>query len=189
MFKSSKYKSSSAKVVIIGEAAVGKTSLRKKFIGQGFRKEHMMTIGTDFSQKLVVLEDNQKSIELQIWDLASDVKSEKVRRKKYLKNATGAILVFDLSRSETFLKLNYWLNELFLANPKSKLPILIVGNKCDLIRQRDILQEDVIKFVEHLIEDKTIKSSWIDYIETSAKSGFNVDNGFQIIAEAIAKKS
>jgi Ras-related protein Rab-2A len=174
------------KVVLVGETAVGKTSLKRKYMGQGFRSPHLMTLGTEFSNKLIKIND-RITLDAQIWDIASQQAFEGIRKQRYLKKASGALLVFDLSRYETFLKLSYWLKELFEANPKSKLPLLIIGNKNDLVQQRAIPQDEIEKYISHLKQDKSIPSKWIDYIETSAKTGENVEQGFFILGEQISK--
>ncbi|OLS28817.1 MAG: Transforming protein p29 precursor [Candidatus Heimdallarchaeota archaeon LC_2] len=176
-------KQTSAKIVLIGENRVGKTSIRRQYSGLGFRTEHLMTIGTEFSQKEVILETQK--IDIHIWDIASDLNYETLRRQKYLRKTNGAMIVFDLSRYETFFRLTYWLNELFEANPRSKIPILFVGNKTDLVRERAIPNEDALKFVEHIKNDKTMKTSWVGYIETSAKKGENIEESFNLLADAI----
>ncbi|MHA2090682.1 MAG: Rab family GTPase [Candidatus Kariarchaeaceae archaeon] len=174
------------KIVLIGETEVGKTSLKRKYMGHGFRSSHLMTLGTEFSNKLIDI-DGRTTLDAQIWDIASQSAFEKIRKQRYLKKASGALLVFDLSRYETFLKLSYWLKELFDANPKTKVPLLIIGNKNDLVRDRAIPQDEIDKFVDHLKEDKTIRSKWIEYISTSAKTGENVERGFFILGNEIAQ--
>ncbi|MHA2097375.1 MAG: Rab family GTPase [Candidatus Kariarchaeaceae archaeon] len=176
-------KHNSAKIVLIGENAVGKTSIRRQFSGLGFRTEHLMTIGTEFSQKVVTLE-NEK-VDFHIWDIASDLNYETLRRQKYLRKTDGAMIIFDLTRYETFYRLAYWLNELFEANPRSKIPILFVANKTDLTRDRVIPEEEAKKFVEKINLDKSMKTSWVNYIETSAKNGQNIENCFYLLADAI----
>lgn len=176
-------KENSAKIVLIGEKSVGKTSIRRQYNGLGFRTAHLMTIGTEFSQKEVIVQ-NEK-LDFHIWDIASDLNYETLRRQKYLRKTDGAMIVFDLSRYETFFRLTYWLNELSEANPRSKIPILFVGNKTDLKRDRVIPEEDARKFVEKIKEDKSIKTSWVGYVETSAKTAHNIKESFHLLADAI----
>lgn len=173
----------SAKIVLIGENAVGKTSIRRQYNGLGFRTAHLMTIGTEFSQKEVVME-NEK-LDFHIWDIASDLNYETLRRQKYLRKTDGAMIVFDVTRYETFFRLTYWLNELFEANPRSRMPILFVGNKTDLSRDRVIPEEEVRKFVNKIKEDSNMKTSWVGYIETSAKTANNIKESFHLLADAI----
>ncbi|MCE7733443.1 MAG: GTP-binding protein [Candidatus Heimdallarchaeota archaeon] len=182
-FRGAGEKEISAKIVLIGENSVGKTSIRRQFNGLGFRTAHLMTIGTEFSQKEIIME-NEK-LDFHIWDIASDLNYETLRRQKYLRKTDGAMIVFDLTRYETFFRLTYWLNELSEANPRSKIPILFVGNKTDLTRDRVIPEEDVRKFVEKIKEDKSIKTSWVGYIETSAKTGHNIKESFHLLADAL----
>ncbi len=174
------------KIILIGDEGVGKTSLKRKYFGQGFKTSHLMTLGTDFANKLIKIDD-KITLESQIWDIASQPAFKTIRKQKYLKKASGALLVFDLSRYETFFKMSFWLKELFEANPKSKLPLLLIGNKTDLIKDRAIPKDEIEKYLEHLINDKTVPSKWIDYIETSAKTGENVDEGFLLLSQQIAK--
>lgn len=176
------------KIVVIGSEGVGKTSLRRRYFGHGFRSSHLMTLGTEFSNKLIQIND-KITLDAQIWDIASQQGFENIRKQRYLKKASGALLIFDLCRYETFLGLSYWLKELFEANPKSNLPLLIVGNKIDLVKERAIPNDEVKKYISHLENDKTIPSKWIDHIETSAKTGENVEQGFIVLGEQIAKQN
>jgi len=98
------------KVVLIGDGAVGKTSIRNRFMGYGFETSHLMTLGADFSLKEVNRGD--EIWKFQIWDLAGQEMFQQVRARFY-QGAMGALLVFDITRKQTFLNITNWLNELY----------------------------------------------------------------------------
>ena len=184
--ESKEKKRTKAKIVLLGENSVGKTSIIKQYMGQGFRSSHLMTIGTDFDRKWIEIDENNV-LDVQIWDLASQVAYENLRKQKFLTKASGAMIIFDLTRYETFIKLSYWLKELFTINPKSRIPILFVGNKRDLNRDRVIPTNEIEKYIQSLKSDRQMSKNSIYFTETSAKSGENVDYGFSMLAHEIAK--
>ena len=96
------------KIVLLGEGAVGKTSLRRRYMGLGFTKSHLMTLGADFSFK--DLTHGEHTIRCQLWDLAGQAHFKGVR-SRFLANTQGAILVYDLTREETLPLLANWLLE------------------------------------------------------------------------------
>ncbi|MHA1271180.1 MAG: Rab family GTPase [Candidatus Helarchaeota archaeon] len=161
------------KMLLLGAAAVGKTSLIQKFIKGKFEKDYKMTIGTDiFTKDLVVnYEGEDIPVVLAIWDIAGQERFSFFRPAFY-KGASGALIVFDLTRYETFNPgITDWLKELW--GYTGRIPIVILGNKNDLEKYRAVRSEDALKY------SKKISCT---YLETSAKTGTNVENAFQIIA-------
>ncbi|MHA2274493.1 MAG: Rab family GTPase [Candidatus Kariarchaeaceae archaeon] len=171
--------------VLIGEPRVGKTSIRKKYMGKTLATTYLMTLGADFSKKVVQLPDNRK-ITLNIWDIAGQDVFHPVR-SRFLSNSTGVLLVFDLTNKETFLKCANWLNVLWEANPDSKIPLLIIGNKLDLVEDRVVGKYEVAKYIKHLSQYNKPTSIWIQYLETCALTGHNIDLGFEKLAEVIVE--
>ncbi|MHA1266388.1 MAG: Rab family GTPase [Candidatus Helarchaeota archaeon] len=161
------------KLVLIGEGAVGKTSIRQKYMGKGFTGEYLKTIGADFASKTVELPDAMgetiKSI-FQIWDLAGQQEFKEVRASFY-GGCQGVLLVFDLTRKITMDKLKDWILEAAKNAGGSIKAFYLIGNKCDL-PNREVTEQDGQQFAKFLSE--RLKFS-IPYIETSAKTGEHID--------------
>lgn len=171
------------KVVLIGDGAVGKTSLRRNYLGKAFRENYLMTIGADFSVKQVPYEDY--IVSLQIWDLAGQPRFSEVRGA-YYSNSYGAMVVFDVTRPNTFTNIDYWINEMIKYNDNKLIPLLIVGNKTDL---RGTTPDEVQVDRTSAMTYAQVLSEWggikVDYIETSAKSGQNVNSSFERLIDKI----
>lgn len=176
------------KIVLVGDAYVGKTTLRKRYMGDNFETEYLMTIGADFSVKVIVLEDRE--VHIQIWDLAGQQKFS-IIRDRYYKNADGAIIVFDLTRRDTFENIPNWIGEIINSSDGDMLPFVLVGNKSDLVDEvgADVSQDEITAYLEEL-------GSWSQqqglgepiYIETSALTGVHVDKVFETIAQNLVSK-
>ncbi len=174
-----------AKVVILGEGAVGKTSLRKRYIGKGFTNSHLMTLGSDFANADIRVGEG-KILKAQIWDLAGQPHFKAIRQRFLLK-AKGAIVVFDLTRPETFYNLPGWLNELWTSNKTFRIPLIIVGNKIDLKKSKDLKLDTIQNFIAQLQSRKELEGVSIQYIETSAKTGENVETAFKELGKIIVE--
>ncbi len=166
------------KVVLCGEAAVGKTSLRRKWMGKGFSSSYLPTLGADFA--VYSTEYNNQSVEVQIWDLAGQPTFE-LLRKRFFIGVTAALLVFDLTREDTLLKLSKWILELQESNPGQKIPVLFIGNKNDLKDKRTVNSSLIEEFVKKIENNPQYNVEIIGSIETSAKTGEHVDEAFKTI--------
>ena len=113
------------KIVLAGDGAVGKTTLRRRYLGEGFQSSYMMTIGADFAVKRVKI--GGKEITFQIWDLAGQPRFEVVRQGFY-RGARGGLLVYDVTRRRTFLNIQHWKEECF-KNLDREVPVIVVANK------------------------------------------------------------
>ena len=120
------------KIVLLGDGGVGKTAIRRRFMGQGFKSTYMETIGSDFSTKTITLEYNLKfvTINFQIWDLAGQPKFQNIRQMFYA-GSQGLIFVFDVTRLDSLENVKLWVDEV-LKNQISKVPVILIGNKVDL---------------------------------------------------------
>ncbi|MHA1477567.1 MAG: Rab family GTPase [Promethearchaeota archaeon] len=160
------------KVIIIGEAGVGKTSLVKKFVSGRFTSDYRISIGANLFVKELIL-NSDTDVSIQIWDIAGQEKWIKMRHL-YYRGAHGALIVGDLTRGNTFEQLKeFW-------NPDLKkfcgdIPKILVVNKVDL--------EPIVSTsdIEKLAQDINVKA----IISTSAKNGQNVEEAFHQIAGAI----
>jgi small GTP-binding protein len=161
-------------ILLLGDSCVGKTSLISRYANGIFKDEYIATVGLDFVSKQEII--NDKNINVKLWDTAGQERY-KALTPSYLRGADGVVLVFDVTNSETFDNLKFWLDSLKnnLGENNSLLPVVINGNKID-IDDRDISKDDANKFAQ----ENNYK-----YFETSAKSGVGVDELFREIVNQI----
>lgn len=152
------------KYIIVGDAGVGKSCLLLQFTDKRFRAEHDMTIGVEFGHRIVDLEDFK--IKLQIWDTAGQEAFRSITRA-YYRGATGALLVYDITRRSSFDRLAQWLTDA-RQHAQQNMVIVLVGNKNDLDR-REVTYEEGMWFAQQ---------NGLLFMECSAKTGHNVDNAF-----------
>lgn len=176
------------KIILLGEGAVGKTSIRRNYMGQGFSKSHLVTLGADFGAKEVevTVEETQYKVQLQIWDIAGQKTFEKMRMR-FLAQASCILMVFDITNSDSFQKIPSWLQDAWEVNNTKNLPILIIGNKIDLEDDRKISKTLAVQFLTDL-QSKLKNKVFVEYIETSALTGVNIEEGFLMIITALIKK-
>ncbi len=162
------------KIVLVGEEAVGKTSLILRFINNSFTENYIPTLGVNFMTKDLNIETE---IRLIIWDIGGQT-SWKAKLPLYLKGADGAIIAFDLTRPNTFTALEDWITHVKTICGEHT-PFVVVGNKSDLIDLRKIKEKQVKNFLK--------KQEYSDYFESSAKTGANIEIFFEKIARDIIK--
>ena len=177
------------KIVLIGDGRVGKTSLRRIHMGEGFVNEYLDTVGADFSYYKEVDEGANQVFKYSIWDLAGQPHFKSIRPMFY-KGAFGALLCFDLTRKETLDNLQSWIDELILNTNGVGVPIIIVANKFDLYDENN---SEHIKFsiINEKVKDLQTKYEGkfeIDFVKTSAKDGFNIGKAFFELRKSIFKK-
>ncbi|KAJ5076544.1 gtp-binding protein ypt1 [Anaeramoeba ignava] len=160
------------KIVIIGAAGVGKTSLIDRYVDNTFNFNCQSTIGVDFKTKDVEIEG--KIVRLQIWDTAGQERFQISFSSSIYKNADIDIVVFDLTNEESLNKIGSYLKEIE-NNTRANPLIAIVGNKSDLI-------EEQIENVEERINE-ILKGRELKLFKTSAKDGTNVNELFYEIAK------
>ena len=167
------------KIVVLGDAAVGKTSLINQYIEKSFEEDYKPTLGANIIRKDVFVEEINASVRLIMWDLAGQEKYN-VIRSMYFQGCVGALLVYDITRHNTFETINSkWLKD-FKKYVKKEGTYILIGNKIDLKDQRMVSTEDGKNFA------KKIDAS--DFIETSAKSGENAEKAFENLVNQILKK-
>ncbi|MCD6547646.1 MAG: GTP-binding protein [Nanoarchaeota archaeon] len=145
-----------AKIVLLGSGAVGKTSLVRRFVHSTFSEDYISTIGSVTYKKEV--STNKGDIRLMIWDLHGQKLSSKLHSANYM-GAKGALIVYDSTRKSTFDELTNWVNDLYAV--VGNVPIVIVGNKYDLLKD---FQEDTgidFKDIKHDEELKEKFDSWM----------------------------
>ncbi|CAA2980394.1 ras-related RABA5a-like [Olea europaea subsp. europaea] len=160
------------KIVLIGDSAVGKSNLLARFARDEFYPNSKSTIGVEFqSQKMEI---NGKEVKAQIWDTAGQERFRAVT-SAYYRGAVGALLVYDVSRRQTFDSIGRWLNELQTHSDMNVVTIL-VGNKSDLKDSREITTTKGKDLAE---------AQGLFFIETSALDSSNVSAAFQMVVGEI----
>jgi small GTP-binding protein len=162
------------KVTLFGPGGVGKTSLLLRYIKDYFRDGLKKTIGSTFLIKDVDIEG--KNVRLLLWDIGGQPQFHKLRTI-YFKGSNGALGVFDLSSSQTLLKIPGWISSI-KKTVKKTIPMLLLGNKVDL--EREVDREEAEDLAKRL---------GCEYLETSAKTGENVERAFEIVARACLQEA
>lgn len=160
------------KVVLVGDAAVGKTSLTTRFAYGTFTDSYIHTLGVDFIVKSIKLDNF--TVKLQAWDTAGQERYAGVR-PIYFRGARGAILVFEVSKRQSFVNTEKWLLQIRRYSG-SGVPVVLVGNKIDLVDKREVDEDEVKVYATQ---------KGMPYIETSAKTDHHVTDVFQKIAKLI----
>ncbi|XP_036375278.1 ras-related protein Rab-18-B [Megalops cyprinoides] len=160
------------KILIIGESGVGKSSLLLRFTDDTFDPELAATIGVDFKVKTIAVDGNRAK--LAIWDTAGQERFRTLT-PSYYRGAQGVILVYDVTKRDSFTKLGNWLNELETYCTRNDLVKMLVGNKIDK-DNREVDRSEGLKFAR--------KHSML-FIEASAKTRDGVQCAFEELVEKI----
>ncbi|KAG7319942.1 hypothetical protein KOW79_017085 [Hemibagrus wyckioides] len=160
------------KILIIGESGVGKSSLLLRFTDDTFDPELAATIGVDFKVKTIAVDGNRAK--LAIWDTAGQERFRTLT-PSYYRGAQGVILVYDVTKRDSFTKLENWLNELETYCTRNDLVKMLVGNKIDK-DNREVDRNEGLKFAR--------KHSML-FIEASAKTRDGVQCAFEELVEKI----
>lgn len=198
-----------AKLVCIGDSSTGKSSLTTRLCEGRFSSNHDVTIGVEFGSRIVPVGPpanaelginagnaevqatakatkpaDQRKMKLSLWDTAGQETYKSVTRS-YFRGASGALLVFDITRRNTFESATDWLHDL-RQNAEEGIVIVLVGNKLDLADHTTNLDGGNKRAVTRQEAEGWCKREGIvEYIETSAKSGENVERAFLEVAERI----
>ena len=163
------------KLVMIGDSGVGKTNILSRYINNEFSLTTKSTVGVEFGSKLI--KKNDKIIQLQIWDTAGQERYKSIT-SAYYKGAKGAFVVYDITKEKTFKNIDKWILDL-KANGNEDILIILIGNKLDLEKSREVMVNDVKRKAEELK---------VAYFETSALDGSNIEHAFDVIVGEMVKK-
>ena len=163
------------KILILGDSFVGKTNMLKRFLNNEFDMNTKETVGVEFGSKNFIFGEND-IIKAQIWDTAGQERYRSVT-KAYYKGAKGALLVYDITRKSTFENIDNWLIDL-RTNADKDILIVLIGNKSDLLDNREVSSEDAQTKAEQYN---------VAYMETSAKNGDNISKAFTELVEQVYK--
>ena len=154
------------KLLTIGDQFVGKSSIINRYIDDKFNENITPTLAIDYKTKMI--QKGENLIKISIYDTAGE---EKYRHliKNYYNGSNGILLVFDITKRNSFDNLNFWLDELEKNCNLNNLYIFLVGNKTDLKKERKVSYDEAKNFAD---------MKKIPYIEISAKTGDNIDKLF-----------
>jgi len=165
------------KFVITGDHEVGKTSLIRRFVENKFSNDYRSTLGLNVTSHSIEFYGNE--VIFVLFDIGAQEYFKRFR-KTYYQGAQAAFIVFDLTNEESFKNVKKWYDELHSFIGNRDIPIVLVGNKTDLIKERKVEYQQSIKLVNEFLKEYTSKD--FSYIETSALSGENVEDAFSLIA-------
>jgi small GTP-binding protein len=164
------------KVVLLGDAGVGKSSISQRYCYNLFADTYAVTIGGAYLNKTVTLK-NGTSVKLHLWDTGGEERFRSMA-PLYYRDASAAILVYDVQDAKTFKNLEYWIKELEGKVKQDKLILALAGNKAD-VEPKAITTQSAKVFAE---------TSRMIFYETSAKTGAGIDELFQQLAESLGTR-
>ncbi|MCQ2821195.1 MAG: GTP-binding protein [archaeon] len=162
------------KILLVGDSGVGKTNIVTKYIKDEFNENSKATVGVEFCFKKMTIDG--KKVNAQIWDTAGQEKFRSITAS-YYKGAKACFVVFDITKKSTFDNVDNWISNVLSQADKGVL-ILLIGNKTDLEQLREVPLEAA---------QEKAKSFNIAYMETSAKSGFNLNEAFETLIKGAMK--
>ena len=165
------------KITVIGDGAVGKTSLIKKYTQGSFQKDYIKTLGAQFSKYDEEIEGN--NVKLFFWDIAGQAEFMFMRPTFY-KGSKAAIIVFSHAEGEeeSYEHITSWHDD--IKKFCGDLPIVLFGNKIDLVKEKNIDEKKVLDLVK--------ERNFLGYYKTSAKTGNGVFKSFQTIIKELYNK-
>ena len=164
------------RISMLGDTGVGKTSIINRFLDLGFSLQIASNIGVEKHYKEMKMKDGKK-MKVILWDTAGQERFHAIATNT-IKTCQGIVLSFDLTKKITFEKIPDWIKEIKDIN--NQIPIILFGNKCDMIDNREVEEEDG----QALAKEYNLK-----YFETSAKENININEGLAVIIHESYAKS
>jgi len=167
------------KIIVLGDPSVGKTTLMIQYTEKKFNELYIPTVGVQVSLKIVPIkvgkERSKTKAELAVWDIAGHIKFQNIR-KIFYEGSSAVLFLYDITNAKTFEGISYWINDIaWVIGDKYGI---LIGNKKDLQKARVITEE----------QGKKLAAEYhLDFMETSAKTGENVNNVFELITENLLK--
>ena len=158
------------RISLLGDSGVGKTCIINKYLFDKFSETHNSSIGIEKNDKRLKMNDGNE-LKVIIWDTAGQERFRAMSTNT-IKGAQGIVLVFDNTKKVTFDNLPHWIKD--VKEVKDNIPIVIFGNKCDLIEKTEVEKDEAEQFA---------KDNEMEYFETSAKQNINIENGFKSIID------
>ena len=168
------------KICLVGEGAVGKTCLIRRFIQDQFDDRYISTLGAKVSKKEIKVSgaNGGADIDMTIWDIMGEKGFRELLKEAYFHGAQGVLAVCDITRKQTLDDLAEWVAA--VVKVTGNVPIEFLANKADLKDEADVTEADI---------RKTAESYHAPYLYTSAKTGLNVEDAFAKLAQMIAGRS
>ena len=162
-------------ILLIGDSLVGKTCLIQRYVNGTFKDDYITTVGLDYHTKLEII--NNLNVSVKLWDTAGQERF-KALTPSFFRNAEGVVIAYDVTNSESFDNLKFWISSIKtnLFEKNIFIPIIIIGNKIDLEDMREISKDVASTFA---------KENKFKYFETSAKTGEGVDEAFRDLVNQV----
>lgn len=159
------------KIITIGDGGVGKTTLLHRYVHKEFIDTTTMTIGVELLSTNIKIKNI--NVQLALWDISGQERFY-FMVDKYMRGASGALLLFDVTNMKSFVNLDKWVKIVREKNPgPEEIPIMLIAAKCDL--------EDYSMVGDMFAGKKKEKLRLVNYVKTSSKTGLNVDKAFEIL--------
>ena len=166
------------KICMLGDPAVGKTSLIRKFVYDMFDDKYLVTLGAKVTKKVINFGNNGKNyeIKLMIWDIAGQKTFGSIK-SAYYRGAEGVLMVCDITRKETAINLETWVKSLF--DVTKEIPIVFLANKSDLKDQAEFGNDEMSYIADYYKAP---------HFFTSAHTGQNVEKVFNMLGQKMVNK-
>lgn len=159
------------KIIVVGDAGVGKTSLARRYCTGQFNETYIFTLGVDFFSKEIVIQGHP--VKLVIYDTGGQERFDFIRGL-YFEGAAGAVITYDVTSRRSFERVDFWIEQ--VHRRCEGIPMILVANKVDLGDQREVSREEG--------QQRATKGN-MPFVETSAKIDYQVEEVFQRLAEKI----
>jgi len=165
------------KIILVGDYGVGKSTSIYRFVENKYKANYIPTLGVQITKKSIKIEEN--TIDLLIWDLAGQDRYAMVRQRFYT-DTEGILMLYDVTRMSSLEHIKKWHVE--VSKFTKPIPIILVGNKIDLVDKREVTKDDVDRY----LEEKNINVSF--KMETSAKEGVKTEEAFHFLVKTLMQK-